>query len=848
MQYNFLKEEIEKKAKEGALDTSLFSKLQLSKEDGFVFETNLSVLQDIFNFFISENKIFILNGFMGSGKSLLLNSCADFLRNEILVFRINHFTATNLDDILLSIFMDFSTYHNQRKIVLPKVDSTIFSEKIHAFIKALNVPMVFILDSFDIHNISQKEQKDVLDFITYLSNFDKVKVIVGSRSFDEDYLPSQEGVSSSTVKLLDREGFNKLLLLNNINENVFHVEEAFKNTKGHYLYASMLVNLVSLLHITFANFLGEYSKKNVPFNEFLVFKMLGLIPDRFLKLLCLLTLIRHGVSEQFVLMQRFATKEDLEYLKTRMIIAWESDYIYLKDYMKAELEKSLAAETKIKVHEYFSDLYEAQLPKKPAERDLVISRATMRAEMSYHDSVLKELVKDSKNAKVQPSDNVDFTYLSYSKTVGYDKVSGPLKSAQKPIQKQGSINEKQKRFELSKEELVLLNSSNSENENVQTEYLSSFQEEAPEKRATTNAVNGEVEKRFIHKENLEDWISIAQSAEEQFDFNSAILSYLKALEQKEEPLFEVKKPLIMTKLAICYKKNQNIEKALKQFEEVYKIYQKSESVKANYILLSIAQIYNETYKFSLAKSTYLKILSSGAENPPALLVRVLLDLAEIEDNNSNLKEALEYCQKALIEAEKIDDLKLVSESYFKYALFMDDAGKVDVAFKYYQKCVQVSEDPQVNNYLSSAYSNLASILSEQNDIKKAVKYYELAIEVDKIQNNYEGLYFGYSKLAHIFQSESPQKAIEYLVKALGAARRLDDCFYAASVYLDLGDFYYNRKVDIKALKAYLSAKKLILKQPNEENLQKVNTRINDLKVRLGDAKFIKLMSEFKKSK
>lgn len=851
MDYKFLKRDFETALKEKQIDNPFFQKFNIEPENQFIINHNIDTVYDVLDFLSDKNKIFIINGFMGSGKSQILDFVKNTLEENVLIFKTNYFDSTNLDDVLLSFFNSFNYYHSEKKLILPKVETTIFTEKIHSFIKVANAPMLFIFDSLEFLKMNSSDQKDIMDFIKYLSNFDKIKIIIASRSFDEDYLDPATGAKSSMLRLVDKETFTSLLESNRLNDNPFHIEEVFKYTKGHYLYVSLFINLVKLLNITFPALLNEFGKRNTSFSDFLIVKILGLIPDKFLKTLCFLGLIRHGVSEKFIVSQNLSSKEELEYLSARKVICEESGLIYIKDYIKNVLLTTIDSEVKSKIHNYMKDLYESQLPKKPFERDLSISRATMRKEIDYHREKSKENTTLSSSQSKSSNTNAELNFLSYSKGVSYEWSfkNSPLGAdiAPKPSAKNGETpkNGKENLFELSKEELALLNSSDSAEETIAKNMVREIEpvKKEPEKKEFAKEDFSNIPK---YKETFEDWIHIAQKAEEQFDYNSAILSYQKALALKEDPLFDVKKPLLMTKLAICYKKLQQTDKAVQQFEAVYNVYKNSEPVKANYILLSIAQIYNETYKFSMAKSVYEKILNSSAQNPPALLVRVLLDLSDIEDNNTDFNKASEYCRKALQEAEKIEDLKLLSEACFKYALLMDDAGKLDTAVQFYQKCINVSEDPVVNSCLSSAYSNLASIYAEQNNRSYAVKYYNLSIEADKSQNNFEGLYFGYSKLAHIYQSESPQKALEFLVNALKAARRLDDTFYAASAYLDLGDFYYARKNDSKALKAYFMARNLILKQPNKENLERVSVRINDIKVRIGNNKFIQLMSEFQK--
>lgn len=836
MQYKFLNDNILGLMKNKQINESVLDNFVTEEKNLLLLYNSFESFLDLTQFLNTNNNVFILNGFMGSGKSALIDLLPKILCQQVLLFNFNCFEATTLDDILLSLYTDFIDYHNKRKIFLPKTDSTIFSDKVNAFIKASPFPILFTIDSFEVLNKYPDKKTDIINFLNHLAKFDKIKIVISARNFDDELLASDTKLSNSIMRSLDGERFNNYLQKNGISANFFRAEELFKNTRGHYLYASMIVNILPILKITIDNLLEEYSKRNSTFYDFLVFKILTLVPDNFLKLLWFLSLIRHGVSEKFLIENDFATKEDIAYLESRMVLSREFGLLYLKDYIKTELSKTLELITKLKIHNFLEELYDSQLPKKPSERDLLISRATMRKEMEYH----KKIVENSnlqQHSKSGGADNIDFSYLSYSKTVGHEWNPPKTTYEIKNVPEIKIIQPKNKRFELSKEELALLNSTSKEDEDEESfiEEITSAQESVKEQSP----------KQVEVKETLEELIKDAQKFEKSFDLESAVLSYKKAISHSEDPLFEIKKPLILTKLAICYKKLHDSEKALKHFEDVYNIYAQKEPVKANYILLSIAQMHNETFKYTLAKNVYEKILSSNVKNPPSLLIRVFLDLADIEDNNSNVNKAIQYCEKALIELEKTDDLKLSGEVYFKYALLLDDTGKIDDAFKYYQKCIEVSEDVTINRYVSSAYSNLASIYSEQNNTAMAIKHYELAVDADKNLNNYEGLYFGYSKLAHIYQSRTPSKALEYLIKAMSAAKRLNDNFYCASAYLDLGDFYYNRKIDDKALKAYFLARKLILKQPNSENVQRVNTRINDLKVRLGTSKFSKLIDEFK---
>ena len=87
-------------------------------------------------------------------------------------------------------------------------------------------------------------------------------------------------------------------------------------------------------------------------------------------------------------------------------------------------------------------------------------------------------------------------------------------------------------------------------------------------------------------------------------------------------------------------------------------------------------------------------------------------------------------------------------------------------------------------------------------------------------------------------------ALEYSFKALDAAKKLNDNVYTASTYIQIGDYYYQSDQTKDALKSYLLAKALLLKQPNPDNVRKIDVRINDMKTKLGTATFERIASEF----
>ncbi len=836
--------------------------IKITNKEQEILKHDFESFAKVMSFLKNESlKVFILHGFMGSGKSAIINIASRVTNESVLVFRVNCFDSTNLDDVLLSLHTDFVNYHNSRRIILPKVDTNVFADRINTYIKSCKKLMLFIFDSIDCE--AHPLQKDIINFIQVITQIDGIKVIINSRNLASNILEDESNTNFAVIKLYGKEEFVSLLKKNNIEAKEETYEEVFNATKGHYLYISLLINVILLLNISLASIYNDYKKKNVIIFDFLIAKVLPLIPEKFLKTLWFLSLIRTGVSEQFLIEQKLSTHDEIEYLEERMLICRESGKIYMKDFIKSNVTGTINSKTKKDINNYLYELYESQLPKKPTERDLPISRSTMRREAAYHKEIAESTIID----KPQGQNNkrgIDYSYLSYSKGNKNDwnfsetsiaPKQRTIKPAPRGMETRIRNNLRAKNFELSNEELNLLNKLNLKVPNA--ELIRETPQEIPqrgfqmymqtalpkirnksEKTLSDNA--GQIQER---KDTLSEIMNAAKVAEENFEYENAILLYNKAYGMTEAPGYQDAKPIIMMQTALCHRKKQNNEEALRCFDIAYRLYSNENPEKANIVLYNIAEIYNETYNYEQAKSMYERILVSKESSDKKFIIRVLLNIADIEQNNSNIEKAFIYFKEALKFAIETEDKRLICECCFKYGLACDDAGNIDQAFKLYVQCIQTSSDYEINSFISSAYSNIAGIYEEQNLTDKAAKYYEEAIKADEANKNWDGLYYAYTKMAGIYQMKSVTIAIDYLFKALNSAENLKDNSYIASTYIQIGDYYYKANSNEDALKSYLLAKAILIKQPNPENVRKIDVRINDMRTRLGSVRYNEIIAE-----
>ena len=117
MNYNFIKDIFIPVVNDAKTDIAVLKPFISDRENSYILNHNISAIAKMLRFLESSNNIFILNGFMGSGKTYVADCFLDFINEDVLIFKNSYQEAINLDDILLSMFKDFSIYHNEKKII-----------------------------------------------------------------------------------------------------------------------------------------------------------------------------------------------------------------------------------------------------------------------------------------------------------------------------------------------------------------------------------------------------------------------------------------------------------------------------------------------------------------------------------------------------------------------------------------------------------------------------------------------------------------------------------------------------------------------------------------------------------
>ena len=170
------------------------------------------------------------------------------------------------------------------------------------------------------------------------------------------------------------------------------------------------------------------------------------------------------------------------------------------------------------------------------------------------------------------------------------------------------------------------------------------------------------------------------------------------------------------------------------------------------------------------------------------------------------------------------------------------------AVKYYQKNYMTSSERRENKYYSVSLTNLALIFTEEARYKEACEYLKLALLYDSEVNDYENMYFSQKELAKLYSRFDEISAVGYFKQALDSAKKLNDIFKEALVHFEMGEFYYDKQEDEKALVNFLNAKEVLKNTSDKENVARINSRIEDIKMRLNENGFNLIMGKYDTNK
>ncbi|MEE3348926.1 MAG: hypothetical protein VZR09_02705 [Candidatus Gastranaerophilaceae bacterium] len=802
-------------------DIKNLTKSELSGVNQFLLENNKKQLESILNFYNSKTPMLLVNGFLGSGKTQIVNHSLKFLSQETIVLEYNCFETTILDDILLSFFEDFKELALRDEVSHPKIKSENFTQKITAYFNSINRPILIIINSLE--SVLKNNKQEILDFLFHVSGFYNIKTILISRKFDYDDFTDKIPYEKVTILAFEKSIFEKYLRAKGIKMIGPVSDELYKHTRGYYLYTELTVKIINAHKLSLIDFIDGYTKSFLTYNDFIFREALSFVDPANGHLFRLLSIIRHPISTKLLETINLYNEEKIEFFVNNLLLNREKNMIYLQDYYKEISQNSIPENVLAKLHKACVELYTTQLPLKPFERDLLISRQTMRTEIEYHTMFLPKkpmLVRQMEAAAIEAIE-----YAADLKT-NYDDI--PTAEGL-PIQPDIEIEKTE-----TKEEKLKKISFIFDNEDEERDIMDGIAASINKYIDYSNKILTPEEMRLPFMELM----NAANREEKNFNYQKALAFYQLALTMKEDDNFPLMVSRIYVKTAKCYEKLSDWFNAVKYYEIALEYFVNSgDKEKFNEMRLAVANIFYNTYKHDKAEKLLLDILNPNEDISNELKIKARLLLASV--NNKDLKEVYNNYKSAFTLADNTVNRKVLAELYFKFAAVCDELDETETAIKLYKRCTDIPD----NSYLSSAMTNLAMIYDDTGSTDLAVKYYLESLNIDEKNKNLSGVYESAIRLAKYYKRKEPEKSLDLYRKAMNAAKELGEPYYLMNINVEYGDFCADKREFSKALKAYIKAYARAKNNSMSEYKTKIEQRLRDLKLRLGDEAFKKLELE-----
>lgn len=705
----------------------------------FVLENNEHILSKLYGFCQKSDNILVVSGFIGTGKTSIVNHLLNYIDKNVYSFKINCSNSITLDDVLLHLWAQFISVAANSELGYRYRQTNSFQDRISGCFT--ESPSNIIITLFDFDLVQENNISDIINFLTTISKDEKIKVIIVSKTFDTTLFPQDILYTKIILKALSRIFFEKYLAEQNIKATSRMLDELYKITRGYYLYTEITSLILNKKELSVNDYLVAYTNSGLSFDKFLAKAFISMQSNDALKILQMLAIARHPINSQVLDYFDIYNKLTIDELKKDKLITQRDDLFVINNYFRNEILAEIDDDNKQALRKNLIKFYNSQLPLKPSERLLLISRTTMRTELQFHSSELPTIIETKEEQPITYKD-------------------------------------------LSTNELL--------------EYTESLKNE--------------------------------------YKYNEAIKVYLQLLEKND--IDNIK---IYTELSELYIKVGNLKYSLHYFNHLIKHYRElKDATSVNKIKLQVAQIYYQSYKTNEAINILHEIISESTETSTTIEAYTIL--ANIYISLSAKNKAYELYNKAIILSEREQCKLNLSELYFKFAILADENDNTEIAVEYYKKCIAISDDNC--KYKSLSYSNLGDFYLDINDTKHALENFKSAFLLDEQNSNNYGMYYSASNVAKILIHSEREEAYKYLLQAKTAAIKSNDIFAMANAGLHLGDYFSNKNEPELALKEFFAVYNLVKDKFSQDNKKKIQVRINDIKLKIGDKKFNELQNKY----
>jgi transcriptional regulator with XRE-family HTH domain len=191
----------------------------------------------------------------------------------------------------------------------------------------------------------------------------------------------------------------------------------------------------------------------------------------------------------------------------------------------------------------------------------------------------------------------------------------------------------------------------------------------------------------------------------------------------------------------------------------------------------LASAYARTYAYEESARILrecIEACETGVLNDPAFHFRRLVDLAIMQGNQRQAKQALATYERALELSDHFQDRPSVALLYAGMAKTYHDAGDVEAAIVYNQKSLQVFEELGLIDQVACALDNAAALYVEYGNVTRARECLARAAKLAEDAKRETTLASIKASGAEVLAKSEPEAALEEAQNALKFARKVDE--------------------------------------------------------------------------
>jgi two-component system NarL family sensor kinase len=170
-------------------------------------------------------------------------------------------------------------------------------------------------------------------------------------------------------------------------------------------------------------------------------------------------------------------------------------------------------------------------------------------------------------------------------------------------------------------------------------------------------------------------------------------------------------------------------------------------------------------------------------------VFLFTDIAD-ELTGVDFKKSLDYCNKGLALAEKLNFKKGIAQAYSTMANAYSDQSDYTHCLECNLKALELRKELNLSHEIAASLDNIGNVYNDQGNFTKALEYYYQCVEIDTKNNDKKGLALLYNNIGNAYANKGDLKqSITYLFKSLKLKEVLGNKKGAANTCNNLAVIY-----------------------------------------------------------